>query len=465
MNDEKREEDKNLPMMQKKMNIKLRQARSISDKHRIVRFMGAVLERTNDGWKTINSDDFARIAYQELGPGATKSQIQDLEHLFFTSAEDVSDRFRYIGMPDGRVWDTKKLKWTDAISSEDCIFNCVVAPTEGNSHRKWLEEVTRGDEDLANDIMWAIAPILMYKKPFGVFWFLGNGSNGKSTVLKTVHQLFGGKAAPFTQLSLTAIEDGRDTPTMNGKLGNICIESHDGHIKDAGNYKHLADHDDFEVHKMRSNNNIKVYGNIHTIFNTNNIPTFGDKTKAIRDRTFTIPFKAEFPRNQNFDENLWATENFLSDFLGELLECTKKIRKNKFNYRLSPHSLAAKQDYDEEANSAEAYMHELVKQEIFAFTNFDPLYDDYERWCKERGNIQLGRRTLSNAAKVLGYERKSSRLNNELVTRYMLGDTGFDEVVEVPKRWGLWQRADSSVDLVTPEYQTDQALNEMLKLT
>lgn len=51
MNDEK-QEDKNLPMMQKKMNIKLRQAQSISDKHRIVRFMGAVLERTNDGWKT-----------------------------------------------------------------------------------------------------------------------------------------------------------------------------------------------------------------------------------------------------------------------------------------------------------------------------------------------------------------------------------------------------------------------------
>ena len=47
----------------------------------------------------------------------------------------------------------------------------------------------------------------------------------------------------------------------------------------------------------------------------------------------------------------------------------------------------------------------------------------------------------------------------------MLGDTDFDEVIEVPKRWGLWQRTDSNVDLVMPEDKTDQALNEMLKLT
>lgn len=457
------EQDEKLPALQKKMNIKSKQAIAIASKHHIVRFMGSILERTPKGWHTITPDDFARIAYKELGAGATKSQIQDLEHLFFVSAEDVSTRFKYIGMPNGDVWDTKKVGWTKDISSEDCIFTTAVSPTYGDTHRKWLEEVSCGDKQLADDIMWAIAPIFMFKKPFGIFWFLGAGGNGKSTVLKTVYEIFNGKNAPFTKLSLTAIEDGRDTPTMNGKLGNVCIESHDGHIKDAGNYKHLADHDDFEVHKMRSNNNIKVNGNLHTIFNTNNIPTFGDKTKAIRDRTFTIPFKAEFARNQNFDENLWEQENLLSDFLGELLESAKAIKKNKYNYRLSPLSLAAKADYDEEANSAEAYIKELIDHQILAFDSFEPLYRDYETWCKERGNIQLGRRTVANAAKVMGYERKGYRPNGKFVMKYALGDVKFEDIREIPHRWGLWQERTGDLDLVTPEDEADNNLQEMLK--
>lgn len=454
-----------VPMVQKKANLKSQQAQQIAETNNIKRFMGAILHYSREGWVSINSEDFARIVYSQLGAGVTKSQIQDLEHLFFSSSEDISPRFDKIGLPDGRVWDTSELDYTDKISSEDCVFQLSVNPTNGNSHREWLEQVAIGDKDLADDMMWAIAPTFMHKKPFGIIWFLGNGSNGKSTILKTLYQLFGGiKKAPFTKLSLTSIEDGRDVPTMNGKLGNICIESHDGHIKDAGNYKHLAEHDDLEEHKMRTNNTIKVNGNIHTIFNTNNIPTFGDKSKAIRDRTFTIPFKAQFERDSNFDESLWARENFLSDFLGELLEITKQIRANGYKYKLSSLSVHARADYDEEANSAEAYLNELISQDIVAFTSYAPLYNDYENWCKERGSILLGRKTLASAGKVLGFDRQAYRINGKVVKRYVLGDIAYDDVVEVENRWGLFQKIDSEIELAINENSVDDTYDKLIGL-
>jgi phage/plasmid-associated DNA primase len=458
------EDENKLSVTQKKMNLKSQQANKVSSTNDIKRFMGAVIHNTDDGWKTINGDDFARIAYKQLGAGATKRQIQDLEHLFFTSADDVSDRVCYIALPDGRVWDTKKLDFTDEIPAEDCIFKLSLNPTNGNSHREWLEQVALGNKDLANDMMWAIAPVLMYKKPFGVVWFLGNGSNGKSTILKTLYELFGGKKAPFTKLPLTMIEDGRDTPTMNGKLGNICIESHDGHIKDAGNYKHLADHDNFETHKMRTNGNIVIHGNVHTIFNTNNIPTFGDKTKAIRDRTFTIPFNATFPRNQNFDEKLWSTPNFLSDFLGELLATTVKIKNNGYKYNLSALSEIARADYDEEANSAEAYFNDLLSYDICAFSSYAPLYNDYEIWCKDRGAVQLGRKTLASAGKVFGYERKSYRINDKVETRYVLGSLKHDDMVKIPQRHGLFQRVGSDTEIEESANVVDEHYNDLIKL-
>ena len=455
----------NIPMVQKKANLKSEQALQIAETNNIKRFMGAVLYYSNEGWVSINSEDFSRIVYNKLGSGVTKSQIQDLEHLFFNASDDISNRFDKIGLPDGRVWDTSELDYTTKISSEDCVFQLSINPTNGNSHRKWLEQVAIGDKDLADDMMWAIAPVFMHKKPFGIIWFLGNGSNGKSTILKTLYQLFGGlKKAPFTKLSLTSIEDGRDIPTMNGMLGNICIESHDGHIKDAGNYKHLAEHDDLEEHKMRTNGTIKVNGNIHTIFNTNNIPTFGDKSKAIRDRTFTIPFKAQFERDSNFDERLWNQPNFLSDFLGELLSITKQIRDNGYKYKLSSLSVHARADYDEEANSAEAYLNEIISQDIVAFTSYAPLYIDYENWCKERGSILLGRKTLASAGKVLGFDRQAYRINGKVIKRYTLDDITHDDVEEISGRWGLFQKIDSEIELAVNENSVDKTYDKLVEL-
>jgi phage/plasmid-associated DNA primase len=85
----------------------------------------------------------------------------------------------------------KTLKFTDKVAHEDCIYTTSISPTDGNSHRKWLEEVTLGDKHLADDIIKALAPVFMHKKPFGIFWFLGNGANGKSTTLKALYAIFG----------------------------------------------------------------------------------------------------------------------------------------------------------------------------------------------------------------------------------------------------------------------------------
>ena len=276
----KQERDE-LTNVEQKMSLKQRQAQAINEKHRIVRFRGAVLYRADDGWEPLSFDEFARMCYQVHGAGIRQTQIKDLQHLFFTSSEDLTKYAHFVAMPDGRVWDMKKLKFTDAVAHEDCIYTTAVSAGEGDSHRKWLEEVTLGDKDLADDIIKALAPIFMSKKPFGVFWFLGNGANGKSTTLKALYAIFGSEAPYthnrwFSQLTVKQIEDERDTPMINGKLGNVCLESNDGHVKDTGGYKNLAEHSTFNVHKFNSQDGTVVDGNVHTIFNANNIPAFAD---------------------------------------------------------------------------------------------------------------------------------------------------------------------------------------------
>lgn len=454
---------------EQKMSLKQRQAQLVAQKYRIVRFRGAVLYRSNDGWEPLSHDEFARICYEVHGAGIRQTQIKDLQHLFFTSSDDLTQYAHYIAMPGGKVWDMKKLDFTDKVSSEDCVYTTAVAPGEGSSHRKWLEELALGDKTLADDIVKALAPIFMHKKPFGVFWFLGNGANGKSTALKALYAIFGSEAPYthnrwFSQLTVKQIEDERDTPMINGKLGNICLESNDGHVKDTGGYKNLAEHSTFNVHRFNSQDGTMVDGNVHTIFNANNIPTFADKTQGVRRRTFTIPFKASFEQDNTFDEKLFAKKNFLSDLLGELLRATTEIKKNGYSYEFSEQTLAAKQDYDEEVNTAETYFEELLKTEVWGFTNFTDLTKDYQNWCDERSLTPLGKKSIAHAAKIIGYERKSFRLENKLITRYVCENWPPEELTEIHQRWGMFQKSDSDVELTESENTVDNHYNNLISL-
>lgn len=454
---------------EKKMSLKARQAKKITNKYRIVRFRGAVLYRADAGWEPLSFDEFARICYKVHGASIRQTQIKDLQHLFFTSSDDLTKYAHYIAMPDGRVWNMKKLKFTDDVAPEDCVYTTSVNPGDGNSHRKWLEEVTLGDKTLADDIIKAIAPVFMYKKPFGVFWFLGNGANGKSTTLKALYAIFGSEAPYthnrwFSQLTVKQIEDERDTPMINGKLGNICLESNDGHVKDTGGYKNLAEHSTFNVHKFNSQDGVYVDGNVHTIFNANNIPTFADKTQGVRRRTFTIPFKASFAQDNTFDEKLFEKENFLPDLLGEILHTATLLRKHGYNYDFSVQTLKAKEDYDEEVNTAETYFEELLQTEIWGFTNFTDLTKDYHNWCDERSYTALGKKSIAHAAKVVGYERKSFKQDGKLITRYVCEGHDPQELNELTQRWGMFQKEDSKIELSVTENTVDKTYDNLIKL-
>lgn len=454
---------------EKKMTLKAAQALAVHAKYRIVRFRGAVLYRSDNGWEPLSSDEFARICYEVHGAGIRQTQIKDLQHLFFTSSDDLTKFAQYVATPDGRVWDMKKLEFTNKVSHEDCVYTTAVSPTEGNSHREWLEEVTLGDKDLADDIIKAIAPIFMSKKPFGVFWFLGNGANGKSTTLKALYAIFGSEAPYthnrwFSQLTVKQIEDERDTPMINGKLGNVCLESNDGHVKDTGGYKNLAEHSTFNVHRFNSQDGTIIDGNVHTIFNANNIPTFADKTQGVRRRTFTIPFKASFPQDSTFDEKLFAREGFLSDLLGEILRTTNILKKNGLNYKFSDQTLRAKEDYDEEVNTAETYFEELITTEIWGFTNFTELTRDYTKWCDERSYSALGKKSISQAAKVAMFERRSFKKDGKLVTRYVYNDWDPEELIDLTQRWGMFQKVGSEVELDVSESSVDKTYDNLIAL-
>lgn len=410
--------------MADKSDIKKQQYETLTEHHRFANFHNQTLyQPTNDApYLPLTSTVLARLIYQHF-PFATTAQIRELEHKVRNDSQDQSSLDHLIGFPHA-TWNTKTLKFED---KQDTILRSPIEPSPEHAPavQKYLLQLAAGDQLLAQDYLQALAPLFMYTKPTGVIWFVGNGANGKSALINAIYRIIGHH---LTSLTVSAIEDGRDTLLLNGVLGNICRESSEGRIEDSERYKAIGTHENFRVHKFNSQEMVEIKTNFHTVFNANNIPIFSDKTEGARRRTLVVPFPARFKDDPNFEAKTF-TPDFLGGLLHLILEATHLIQKNYTQYSFSPATIGAKEDYDSEVNSAEAYLAHLREKNIKAFTTYGLLKLSYESWCTDHGLVPLGITSLKRVMTRLANAQSATIRDKDGVVRrwYLLDNTTTEE--------------------------------------
>lgn len=423
--------------------VKQIRAEILRRKNRIARFKGATIIEEEGKWVDLTSDRFAEACYKNFGDGLNKSAVADLEHLFRTTAPDMSSKAKYVAF-GGRVWDMKKLDWTDEISAEDCVYRVESEPTDDGKKIPFILDLACGDEGVYDDIMQSVAPIIMDKKPTGVIWYLGGGANGKSTLVHLLYKIFGNY---LTEITVKQLEDERDTPQLNGKLANICKESSEGFVEDTRTYKSIGTHESFSVHKFHSQDMVEIEGNVHHIFSANNIPTFGDKSYGARRRTLVIPFNNRFRPDETFEDKTF-TKKFIDRFLGELIKYCGALKEQNYEYNFSDTTTLMKEKYDTEANTAQTYADDLVANDIYGFSNFRLLETDYSNWCTENGYKPSSINVLRRAMDEKGFIRRSARdESGKGMKMYLKGAASYPELVKVDGRLGLYQASDSEAEV------------------
>lgn len=425
------------PVAEENKPVKQVRAEALLRTTRIARFKGATIIEQDGQWVDMNSDVFAEACYKKFGLGLNKSAIADLEHLFRTTAPDLSHLAHLIAFGT-KVWDMKKLEWTDQ-HYEDCVYRVPYEP-EGKGKIKFIMDLAMNNEGVYDDIMQSIAPLLMDKKPTGVIWYLGSGANGKSTLVHLLYQIFGNY---LTEITVKQLEDERDTPQLNGKLGNICKESSEGYVEDTRTYKSIGTHESFAVHKFHSQDMVLIEGNVHHIFSANNIPTFGDKSYGARRRTLVIPFDNRFTPDETFEERTF-NKKFIEHFLAEILRYVALLKKQNYEYVFSDTTRAMKEKYDTDANTAQTYADEIVEEGIVAFSNYRNLYQDYDNWCSEHGykpsSINILRRAIGDEK---DFTRRSARRDGRQEKIYVLHGIKEPNLYQFDKeRIGLYKTKD-----------------------
>lgn len=437
-----------------KKSVKQVQVEMFGKAYRTAQFRGTTMIENEGKWDEMDSSHFASLCYKLLGSGTAKTRISDLEHYFRAEAEDLSHMARYVAF-GSKVWDTKLLAWSTKVKALDCVYRVPYTPTIADERIPFIMDLACGDEGVYDDIMQSVAPLLMGKKPTGVIWYLGAGANGKSTLVHLIYMIFGDY---LTELTVKQLEDERDTPQLNGKLGNVCKESSEGFVEDTRTYKSIGTHESFKVHKFHSQDMVTIEGNVHHIFSANNIPTFGDKSYGARRRTLVIPFNNRFKPDETFEDRTF-TRAFIERFLGEVLKYAHKLKENNYEYSFSDTTSQMKEKYDTDANTAQTYLDELVAQEVYGFLNFRLLEQDYASWCQEHGYKPSSINVLRRAADEKGYERKSGRREDGSgIKLYIMAGSSYAKLDRVEGRLGLYQKKDSEFKKTIDRQQTQQSL-------
>jgi hypothetical protein len=435
----------------KAKSVVVRNAEAVSTSYRIVRFRNRAMILDSTGFphfRPLHKEQFDKMAYPILG-GKTRGQMSDTFAYLSNTAEDFTGNEHYIlfGVPlatveieantdlaylaanKPRVWNMQSLSFEPGFATDDAIWRCPYAPsaTPQVDYKpiEFIMQLAGGDQGVYDDIMQSLAPLIMDKKPDGCIWWVGDGANGKSTLMDAIYRLFPDQLASLTVKRLT---DGRDTPSLNGQLGNIVKESSEGRIDDTEIYKAIGTHENFRVHKFHSQDDLEIRGNLHHIFNANLIPAFNDKGFSARRRTYIVPFNQRFESDPTFETRTF-TNQFFGELVAEMCRYAQIIKKQGYRYKWSATTLGAKASYDMEANNAEEYAAHLVHVGVVAFDTFQPVKIDYDNWCSEQGYVPLGIGNMRRALHAAGFERTSFRSNERVESCYKLGYINAQEMI------------------------------------
>lgn len=443
---------------------------------KIVRFRGRPMIMSYEPYAhyvPLHRDKFDVMAYPLLG-GLTRGKMGDVFAYLSNTAQDLTEFENLIlfGRTDVdeagesknhadsvvTVWDMEALQ-TVSIPADRTVWRSPWAkiPSKDVDKRERVEfimQLAGQDEGLYDDIMQSLAPLVMTKKPDGVIWWVGDGANGKSTLMDAIYRIFPGQLSSITVKRLT---DGRDTPSLNGTLANVVKESSEGRIDDTEVYKAIGTHEDFRVHKFHSQDDMLIRGNLHHIFSGNSIPTFNDKGYSARRRTFIIPFNERFESDPMFEQKTFTPE-FFGHLIREICRYAKQIERQGFRYKWSAATLGAKAEYDSEANSAEEYAKALIQEGVVAFDSFLPVRIDYDNWCAENGFVPLGVGNMRRALQTYGYNRISIRGAGSVSTQYRLPNVEPKDLTP----YGMMRPGMYTVPGFKPEQPRPKAVDETI---
>jgi putative DNA primase/helicase len=215
-----------------------------------------------------------------------------------------------------------------------------------------------------------------------IFIFFGEGSNGKSTVLRMMRHFIG--MGNYSTLSMQDLETTFRPAELENKLMNIGDDIPATQIKDSSKLKCLSRGEPVTVER-KNKNPFDLVNYAKIIFSTNKIPPVADKSHGFYRTLILIPFDALFSKNDpdynpNIEDDV-KTEQAMSYLLNMAIRGYKRLMKNGFTE--SDKVNRALETYKIESSHALKWIVENEIDETYLLgKHTSELYFEFKTYCE-----------------------------------------------------------------------------------
>ena len=219
------------------------------------------------------------------------------------------------------------------------------------------------------------------------FLLVGKGANGKSTLLKVIEKLLGGKDN-VSHITLENLEESRfRVAEMTGKFANIYADLPDTPLKTASVFNTVVAGDTIQV-EAKYKTPFDVTPTATQIFSCNEIPRSYTTTQGFYRRLVIVRFPKSFKGKGKIEQNKLVssltTENELEGILITALTLYA-IARERGEFTISEESQDALTEYQQDNEPALVFFAECLRLEDGAFAQRSEIYNHYKEWLEFNG--------------------------------------------------------------------------------
>ncbi len=299
----------------------------------------------------------------------------------------------------GKPWpEDKKIFLTGIPVKYDPLKDCP-------RFKKFLQEVLPDEDD--RKTVQEIFGAFLYRRPVDkAFFFLGEGANGKSTLIKVMKAFLG--SWNITSRSLQDLTENRFAPAdLYGKLANLYYDMPSQGIRYTGNFKALTSGDAMTVEKkFRDSFTFANFAKL--VFSANQMPPASDKTDAYFRRWIVITFPFQFLTKEEIAERIKngedlenvkerdpnvidgiTTEEELSGILNWALEGLHRLIERGFFFSSELTISETREKMQRLTNVVHAFVMDRLVHDETAFVEKKAMYAEFVRYVREKKLTEL----------------------------------------------------------------------------
>ena len=404
---------------------------------------GNLLYKYNDStgiYDVIREEDIQQQYYQIAREEGTTKDIDHKKCDKFTKTlfqivpyhVQTMDEMRYIACTNGIIDSvTNELLEFNPKYKLDCKFNGNFNP----NYDEWLDKYRHSkfkaflkDILVDDDVIWSLQEMWgnmlcpHSSKIQQIFIYLGNGSNGKSSLFDIQEALLGSKEQNVCGISLEAFSDRFTLSMAQGKRINIVRD--DVLVSNVGGKFKSAITGEPVTTEQKNKDHIRQSFNMAWFYGVNELPNTSDKSTGYYRRNCIIPFKVKFGTSEEVQRGV-ADKIKVPGIVNSIIEEELDIifmwaywglqRLIKQNFVITPNGASneAMEEYKEDTNSAYMFYKHMINPKIGKIMFASELYEHYDQWCKNEHYQPMSKTKFGKQIKEFGVSCK--RTNKGIV--------------------------------------------------